>query len=100
MRLCLEDKNNWFVRVIADGEDLLIGSAGMDLNDVSSKTIYGWEWADSADDFAMGLNAKDETFSFISPLSYPTYFLNSLVVQVKHRSGSKKFRAGLISIQR
>lgn len=99
-RLTMEDKNNFLIRLIIDGEDVFIGSTGIDLTDVSGKNLYGWEWADVADDASIGMDANDETFSFTSPLSYPIGFSSSAVIQAKHRSGSKKFRAGLVALQR
>lgn len=100
MRLSLEDKNNWFLRIIVDGEDILIGNSGIDISDMSTKALYGWEWADTADESSLGLDCNDETICVQSPLSFPIYFATSLVIQIKHRSGAKKFRAGLIALQR
>lgn len=99
-RLSLEDKSKWFIRLTVDSIDVFMGSTGISTEDMSSKNIYGWEWGDNFDESTIGLDCNDETICFQSPLAYPIYFTTSCVLQVKHATSNKKFRAGILALQR
>jgi hypothetical protein len=98
--LCLEDKTNWYIRLIVDGEDIFIGSTGIFTGDLTGKNIYGWETGDAFDGPNIGWDANDETILYQSPIGYPIRFDTSITLQVKHQSASKKFRAGLLCLSK
>lgn len=98
--LCLEDKAKWYVRLIVDGEDIYISSAGIYTGDIMAKLVYGWEPGDQFDGPNIGFDVNDETLSFQSPIGYPIYYQTSISLQVRHEVGGKKFRAGLICLSK
>lgn len=98
--LCLEDKANWYMRLIVDGEDILLGNTGISTNNLMTKTIYGWEPGDNFDGPNIGFDVNDETIVYQSPIGYPIRYDSSISLQVKHATTAKKFRAGLICLSK
>lgn len=97
--LCLEDKANWYIRIVVDGSDVLMGSTGIYTADMVSKIIYGWEPGDTADTMNLGLDVKDETIKLQVPLHAIRYD-TSIAIKVKHSTTLKKFRAGIALLEK
>lgn len=96
--LTLEDKLKWYFSLVIDGENVF-DTNGISTDDLGSKVIYGWEPADINDQQNTGFFFRDETIRFESPL-HAIRFETSIVIKIKHFVGGKKFRAGLICLQR
>jgi hypothetical protein len=96
--LTLEDKLKWFFSLVIDGENIF-DTNGISTDDLGGKNLYGWEPTDISDSQNTGFFFRDETIRFESPL-HAIRFESSIVIKARHIVGSKKFRAGLVCLQR
>lgn len=87
--------NNWFIRLIVDGNELFT-TTGLPLEDVEDSDKYGWE-KDKEDALNfLGINIIEDTFRWED--RYPTSFSQSVQILARRTGGSKDFKAGLVKI--
>lgn len=106
MNLTLEDHEKWQVRLVVDGHEVF-GANGISTADLNDTQIYNLNFNDN-DKFAqlfanvnIGIG-KNDTFFWSGPVNYPVHYDSSVKIYVKRLAGegSKRFRAGLITLQK
>lgn len=90
-RLDKSDKENWEVRVVVDGSNLL------QVLTADIKEVY--ELDDDAFAQLLGVTVKGDGFRFAAPSGQILLFNTSVQIQVRKVEGSpRKFRGGLVAI--
>lgn len=91
----LENGNDdWDVKITVDSVDILEVST----KDLSDGNLYDVERGDENLALA-GLGMRDKTFRWHGPLNVPVSYTSNVTVQVRYtKGGSKKFKAGFVSI--
>ena len=100
--LSLEDPDEqWYLRLIIDGNDIFIGSSGIYLPDMYEHTIYSLS-IDASNDNVMPfcglliLNGSDGNIRWTAPNGYPVSFTSSIEIQVRKEGDTDAFYAGLV----
>jgi len=98
--LNIEDKNNWQIRLVVDGQEVF-GANGIRTTDLSSDNVYDLDDAGSPlspneGNFGLSLEEHDR-FIWVCPSGFPVRFSTSLEWYVKRTAGaaSKRIQAGL-----
>lgn len=91
----VEDVNNTYMRVLIDGNYVLFGSTGVLYGDLASNNIYDLQDIGSSTDFS-GFALHDNALR----VSYkqPILFNSNVTIQLRHATGGKRYRAGIINI--
>lgn len=101
MVLNVEDKNNWLIRMVVDGEEVF-SAAGFPTSDLVSDTAYDLDDAGSPlspVEGNIGLSLEDhDRFVWVCPNSFPIRYESSVQIYVRRAAGqaSKRFNAGLL----
>ena len=95
-RLHLDDLTDsppeeWFIRLIIDGSDILQDSGGIPTEDIVESDVYDY---DNSDDnpFQLGIKVFDDTITFMMP--YPIAYASTIEIQVRCPT-TDQFEAGL-----
>jgi len=97
----LEDKNNWQIRLVVDGEEIF-GSDGIFSTDLDNDASYNLDEAGSSlspNEGNVGLSLEEkERIVWTCPSSFPVRYRTSFEIKIKRVAGqnAKKFNAGLL----
>lgn len=83
---------DWFIRLIMDGFDVLEGPTGISVRDIVDDNIYDFD-DDQDVPFELGIKTYDENLTFHTPA--PVAYASSIEIQVRCPT-SDQWRAGLV----
>lgn len=101
MVLNVEDKKNWLVRMVVDGEEIF-SSSGFATSDLVGDTAYDLDDAGSplsTSEGNIGLSLEEhDRFIWVCPNSFPIRYDSSVVLYLRRApaAATKKFNAGLL----
>lgn len=99
MVLNIEEKTKWYIRLVADGEEVF-GTNGILTGDLIDDAVYDLDDGGSplsASEGRLGISMEEhDRFVWTAPNSFPIRYLTSLKIFVRRSDAStKKFNAGL-----
>lgn len=93
----------WRIRILVDGEDILLGTNGFLSDDLINNTLFDLD--NPSDPVMSGLGVAkgmNDKFVFLAPNSSAIYFATSVQVLLKREDGAanKKFQAGFVVLNK
>jgi len=94
----MESPAEWTIRMMVDGSDIFVGTAGLVVNDVVLSSIYRLKSSGGLSYDAVGIWIIGDSFFFNGPLGFPIEYSTSFEIQAKTNAGNKKFKAGFVHL--
>lgn len=94
--MTLESPDQWSIRMIIDGVDIIVGATGVSITDIMNSSVYNLKSSNGVAYEFIGLYMESDTIFWNGPNGLPINYATSFEIQAI--GNGKKFKAGFVEL--